>query len=180
MINLIGIDPSTNHIGICILTLTSDEFIVKNIETIVLDVSKTNSVCDINNNLLYRLQLLTPKITKIMTKYSPVLVAMESPYIDRFRPASAIPLGQAVQAIEYGIISYNDNIPIGKYPPSTVKNIVGAKGGVDKIGILEAMRSVDEITNLCDIECITDHEVDAIAIAFCGLKDLKINPLLIY
>jgi len=180
MLKLIGIDPGTNYIGVSILTIQSKDLTITNIETVALDVSKINNICFVNKNLMYRLAVLTELIYNVMKFHNPAAVGMESPFINSLRPASVVPLSQSVQAIEYGIYNFRDSMPVGKYPPSTVKNAVGAKGGADKIEILDALLTIDELKLNVNFNRITDHEVDATAIAYALLQDVRNNPLILF
>jgi len=179
MNKIIGIDPSTNFIGVSIITINKELNAVKAIETTAIDISKTESFNPLNNNLLYRLRKLTQLIYKVMEEHQPLAVGMESPFMNQLRPASALPLGQSVQAIQHGVFKYKPHMVVGMYPPSTVKNAVGAKGGGDKDAVLKAIQKIPELKSKMNFNLLTDHEVDATAIAYALLQDIRHNPLIL-
>ncbi len=180
MFNIIGIDPGTNFVGVSVLEIDSNTFTINKIITHVLDISNIQNTNSLNNNIVYRLGILTNNIRQIVELYSPKTIGIESPFINMLRPISVVPLSQSVQAIEYGIYLYDKNILIGKYPPSTIKKTVGAKGGSDKIEILDAMLKLTEVSSKINLLNLTDHEVDATAIGYCILKDITYNPLILF
>ncbi len=179
MFNIVGIDPSTNSVGLAVLTINSKTFKIVNIITYVLDISNPFYLNEDNPHIMYKLSDLTHLINNYISMYEPLAVGIESPFMDRNKPGSALPLGQSVQAIQFGIYQYSKSIPIGMYPPASVKRTVGAKGGTGKIEILDALKEHRDVTRLINLDNITDHEVDAIAIAKCALKDIIYNPLLL-
>jgi Holliday junction resolvasome RuvABC endonuclease subunit len=157
---------------------TRDNRIV-NIYTRVIELTNIVQTNRINNNLYYRLNRLTGILEAMLDHMEPDIIGYENPFVDRLRIPSAIPLGQSVMAIERAIYLYDRDITMGKYSPHEVKNSVGAKGGVNKIGVLEAILKIDEITSLVSPEDITDHEVDAIAIAYAIRRDVRLNPMIL-
>ncbi len=179
MFKIIGIDPGTNFVGLCIMTINSKDFSIAKIESSVIDVSKVESRQPLNNNLVCRLGKLSSMIHNVLYTYKPMAIGIESPFINPRRPGSVIPLAQSLQVIEYSMYMYNPNIPIGKYPPSTIKNMVKAHGAAKKEPVLEAVLKIKEIASRIDLVSKTDHEIDAIAIAYCVLNDIKNNPLIL-
>jgi Holliday junction resolvasome RuvABC endonuclease subunit len=180
MIRILGIDPSTNHVGICVMDINSVGFKIFNIETTTIELGNVETVNMFNPNQYYRLNILTNILTELIQFYKPNIVAYENPFIDRFRMSSAIPLGQSIECIEKATFDYNPNMVIARYSPHSVKKAVGTKKNKTKQPVLDAMNLVNEITKCLNPNIITEHEVDATAIAYATLHDIRKNPMIIY
>jgi len=180
MIRILGIDPSTNHIGISVLTVNSIDFEIVDIKTFAIDLTHIENINKMNTNQYYRLNNLSLILRNVICDVMPHIVGYEAPFIDKFKMSSAIPLGESIMCIEEAIYNYDKNMTVAKYSPHNVKNAVGAKAGVNKVDVLTAINKLDFITKLIDPNIITDHEVDATAIALAVLKDIKLNPSLLF
>ena len=129
--------------------------------------------------LFFRLQLLSDRITAMMEVYKPLAFAMENGFINVRRINAFGPLIQAVGAMEMAAVKVDPYIRIFKYPPSVVKNAVGAKGNAGKEDVYDAVLKVDEFKGLVDPSVISEHEVDSLAVCWALLKEIKNNDVLL-
>lgn len=176
--NIVGVDPGSNNVGVSILNIDSKTFSINNIDTILLNLTLTANHT-IHENLIYRLSVLQNNIYNLLNFYKPRLVSIENSYININRPAAVVPISQSISTIELTILSFNSLIPIYKYRPSLIKNSVGAKGHAKKDEMTTALNNLTEISSLIQPNNISEHEVDAIAIAYSMLLDLRSNGIII-
>jgi len=171
-IRLMGIDPGTSTLGVAILEL-DNQFNITSIITRCIDASKQKTIFRENANLEYRISVIGNEIEHDLNKYNPIGMAIELPFINPRRISSIIPLARLLGVLMDKSINNNPHRMIYKKSPSEVKNAVGAKGGADKDAVLEAILKIDEISDKIDLESMTDHEVDAIAVTYGFLKSLR-------
>jgi len=180
MIKILGIDPSTNHIGVSMMVVDSIDFSIKSIDTFAIDLTHISNINHMNTNQYYRLNKLSLTLRDIIKGFNPNIMAYESPFIDKFKMSSALPLGQSIMVIEEALYQFNPNITVAKYSPHNVKNAVGAKAGANKIDVLIAINKLDYVLEHITPSDLTDHEVDATAICLALLRDVKLNPSLLF
>ena len=179
VIKLLGSDPGSTYNGVAVLTISLPNLEIVSIDTLLMDMSDRISLNYTNTDLQSRLNKIHCQFLEILNFYNPFSVSIENPFMNRFRPAAVIPLAQTVMAMELATMDYNKHMMIAKYPPSVIKNVVGAKGGANKIGVLDAMLNINEITSKINLMCLSEHEVDAIAIAYKNLTDIRNNNVLL-
>ena len=178
-IRIIGCDPGTTYTGVAILELRLPDLEIVSIKTHLIDMYGITNPLMLNTDLQSRLNYLYGKFNMLLNYVNPFSVSIESPFINRFRPQAVVPLSQSLMALELAAMHHNPYLMITKYPPSTIKNAVGAKGGADKIGVLDALWKVEEVSKLINLNNITEHEVDGIAIAYTNLRLLRNNKVLL-
>jgi len=177
--DIIGIDPGTTTIGVSIFKVSLPKLEIVKIDTILIDLSLFKNDDYLTTNLFFRLQLLSNRISAIMDEYKPLAFAMENGFINVRRINAFGPLIQAVGAMEMAAVKYDPYIRIFKYPPSVVKNAVGAKGNAGKDDVFDSVMKVKEFKGLIDPTVISEHEVDALAVTWALLKEIKNNDVLL-
>ena len=145
---ILGIDPGSN-LGICILdinSLTIDTYCFKIIDLI-----------EVYDNLNF-----------ILDKYKPILIGMETAFVNHKFPHSGIYLSRIIGAIELSL-KLNDRYSIlYKFPPKYIKAFYGS-GDFTK----------NDLAKVFKLDCST-HEIDATAIAYILYSYYKSNPYLLY
>lgn len=167
--NVIGFDPGKNLGFSCIEV--NINFNIVNMETRIyyLD-SKIYSPYSMFNKLEYLYRI----IINLLIEKNPLLVGMEQVFKHRFANA-VIQLSQYTGTIEYAVRSFNPYLMFHTYPPKTVKKLIGATGEADKHKMLSTVSKIPEISKFIR-EDVTEHEVDAIAIAYITLMNFKKFP----
>jgi len=171
-ITLLGIDPGTSTLGLSIFHLNSD-LEIERIDTECINTAREKTVFRENANLEYRIAVIGKEIERVLVTHNPVGMAIEMPFINPRRIGSVIPLARLLGVLMDRSIQTNPYRMIYKKSPSEVKNAVGAKGGADKDAVLLAVQQIDEIDRLIELDKLTDHEIDAIAINYGFLKSLR-------
>ncbi len=178
-INLVAVDPGTNYTGVAILKVSLPDLKIIGIETILLDMFGMENRNVLGTDLQKRLEYVNHNFIKVLNYYKPYSVTIESPFINRFRPQAVIPLANLLWSLESASMMHNKYMIVNRFAPSTIKNKVGAKGGADKIGVLDAVLKMNEITSLINPLKLSEHEVDGIAIAYTQLCLLRENGWLL-
>lgn len=162
-IYLLGIDPGTN-LGLSIIELDS----MFNILSI-----KTITYIQKEPIMFKRLYNLSYYIHKILEAYQPVLVGMEAAFMHAKYPKAVIVLTEYITTIETTIRNFNSFTKIYKYPPKFVKSMFTSSGIANKEDMLYSLNNILEIRDKIDLSNVTEHEVDATAIAYTALADLR-------
>lgn len=179
-IRLVGIDVGTTNCGIGIIETDPIDLNIVNIETSKMTL--VNDTDRVYNRLVYRLMDLYLGLKDLLIDVDPIAVYLEYAFINRLRPGAYGPLSQARGVIENCILNVNmkwlttNEIIFGGFPPSIIKNAVGAKGGANKVSVLEAVLNIKEISKHIDLTELTNDEVDGIAIAYTLLTEIRRNP----
>jgi len=174
MFNIIGIDPG-NNVGITIMTIDEYTFDIVNIETKTLILSNLAG-----ESLIDRCILLNKIMLNIMYEYQPYMISMESSFLNMRFPKAVLQLSQYINSVLLAINEWNKYCVVRNYPPKLVKRYIGAGGNADKNQMLLTISKIDEITKHIDVNNITEHEIDSLAICYLLLKEIKDNPLIGY
>ena len=173
MFNIVGIDPSTNYIGLANFFI-NDNLNLVDIETTTIYTVNIEPPSNFNrqefvNNYIYNF------LTNYFFTYPVLGLAIESAFINKFRISSYGPLTRVIQTIKLSYFNVYGNINrIVEYAPLLVKKHIGKEFFIDKKGTQEAIKN--SYLNKFIKKDITEHEYDAIAIVNILYKDIKSNP----
>lgn len=175
MYNIIGIDPG-NNLGISIFTISSKDNSIYSISTSFYNLEHYEFYFPPNksNKLLY----IEKIILDLCNKYSPVAVAIEEPFINTKFPKAITSLSRVLSIIEFTLTKYYPNIKLFTYAPKLIKaNVI--KGEANKTDMKLGIDNIEELK--IDTRDLTEHEVDAIGIAYTLLLEIRENEwLLLY
>jgi Holliday junction resolvasome RuvABC endonuclease subunit len=76
------------------------------------------------------------------------------------------------------IMQYDMDISIIDYPPSIIKKAVGANPLGNKSPVFNALSKNKEISNIVNLDLLTEHCVDSIAIAYTMLIEIRKEGIL--
>lgn len=179
-INIIGIDPG-NNIGLAVYTVSIPDFKIVDIytETFILD----NNIVNYRNNndtMINRMLLLQKYITSVAEFYKPTAVGLEMAFLNMRFPKAVIQLSQYLAIIETTFFNILPFIKIFKNPPKYIKKYIGATGKADKDDMMNIVASINDISSMTNIANKSEHEIDALAIGYILLQDIKSKPYLLY
>jgi len=169
---LISIDPGTTTCGIAIWDI-GDNFNI-------IDLTSFTLVIDRDIYLETRISMIRDYIFNIIKDVEPFQLIHESGFIDRFRPQAYGPIYAVIYNIREAFklyFNYSDDERIFMYPPKNVKARL-ATGTADKSGMLEAVSSIDELKPFITL-AETEHAIDAIAIGYTHLLNIREMPELL-
>lgn len=173
--NIVGIDPGGNT-GFAILKINLEDLSIVNIDTF--NVKITNYSHD--EEMISRLNTLSNVVRDIYTNYSPNLVCMENMFINPKFPNAVMILTQYVTVMTNTWHECNPLIKIHKYAPKFVKSAVTV-GTANKDDMKDTVRSIPELAQqLSHLDYMTEHEIDSVCIAYCGLQDIRNNPFILW
>jgi len=178
-ITIVGVDPGTNYTGVAIFTLELPTLKILNIDTKLLNVFGLENRNMVGTDLQERLKMIYDQFLGILNTVEPFTVSIESPFMNRLRPAAVGSLSQCLWALELASFHHNKHLFVNKYPPSSVKNGVGAKGNADKDAMMLAILNHPEISSLINGNLISEHEIDAIAVAYIQLTNVRNNNIIL-
>lgn len=164
----IGIDPGTNT-GIAIIEAKNFEIV--SVKTISLNLKvhflETGDKLD-------RYITLREYLVDIFKTHKPVSVAREEVFKGRYANAHA-ELTRLALMIDFAKKDYSEELQLLTYAPKKVKAFFGKKGNADKDDMREALKSNHELKIFYN-ENLTEHEIDALAIAYLAFKGEKDDP----
>lgn len=172
--SLLGIDPG-NNLGISCFTINSN-FEITEIETRLIKLS--NNILEHETNI-DRLNFLNNYLTYLYNFYRPSVIGVESAFMNTKFATAIIQLTQYVTIIEQTFFNLDPFIKLYKYPPKYVKSMI-ATGDADKNDVLSGVSRIKEITKLINVNTLSEHEIDATAIAYTLLSDIRKYPVLLY
>lgn len=176
---IMGLDPGSRTIGICIFEITPIlkdtilDFDIDRILTfnIAIDLEDNRGIHDV---LLDRTNRISRIVAGIYSLYNPAIVGIESSFINLSRMSAVIPLSRAIQSIESSIYGLDRYAKVLNMPPPVIKKVFGSKQ-VGKDAVLLALKNKPDLVKKVEISRMSDHEVDGVAIAYTLLEYIKTN-----
>lgn len=154
---ILGIDPGIADTGYGLVKSESGELICINFGSI-----KTSAKLE----LIDRLEMIGKKLTRIIKKYKPDLMAVEQLFFCR-NVKTALIVGQARGVIM--LTAKQNKIPVSEYTPLQVKQAVSGYGQATK---QQVQRMVKVLLSLKEIPQ-PDDAADALAIAICAINSMN-------
>lgn len=176
--NIMGVDPGSRTVGVTILTVRPSGNTTVDLKLDVVGVRTLTLYIDssglgIHDNIVDRTEKLARLIKGIYYVYKPSMVAIESSFVNLSRMGAVIPLTKAIHTIESTIVGIDKYAKIVTIPPGIIKKVFGSsqKG---KDAVLIAIKKKKHLVELMeDVDKVTDHEIDSVAIAFTLLEYIK-------
>jgi crossover junction endodeoxyribonuclease RuvC len=154
---ILGIDPGTAETGVGIIRCERKE-----IHLVYHGMVKTSKDLDAGK----RLNQIFTEITKLLQKYKPQVLAMESLFFNlNVKSASAV--GQAMGVVK--LAAAKKKIKAFEYPPLRIKMVLTGKGRAQKKEIQSEVRKTLKLRSLPR----PTHAADALAVAICHRRSLK-------
>jgi Holliday junction resolvasome RuvABC endonuclease subunit len=179
-INILAIDPG-NNIGVAILTIDVTTFTIVNIETKLYVLENLVDYQDDNRNrILLKLSRIHSIVIELFNSYNPAAFAIETSFLNSRFPKAVIQLSQYVGMIEHSFYTCNPYIKLFRYMPKYIKKLVSGRGDADKDGMTVAIRSIPELITHITPELLSEHEVDALSIAYVMLQEIRRYPFILY
>lgn len=172
--NIVGTDPGTNTTGVATFTLDNNLNIIA-IESFTLDSSRCVHERGTNLHLDYKTVAISNRLERHLLAVNPVAVSVESPFIFMKRPTSIIPLARVMDTIVSTVLRLSPHTYVKRVPPSSVKNAIGAKGNADKDMMYYTLKNHPELSNYFNIDNISEHEIDSIAVCYALLLEMRSN-----
>lgn len=173
--NIIGIDPG-NNLGVSVFTLDTN-LNIKSITTHFRFLEDYPSALT-EDKKLARLIYLQQLPYHLVNLYNPIAVGMETAFMNSRFPTAVMALSQYVSTIELNFINANSFIKFFKYPPKYIKKFINT-GDANKKDMLAGIKKIKEITDVLDLNNKTEHEIDATAIAYVTLQEIRLYPLVL-
>lgn len=180
--NIMGIDPGSRTLGVSIFTIrpkgesTIRDFTldIENIITFNVRVDDEDTR-GLHDKILDRTTKLSKIIKGIYYVYRPMMVSIESSFINANRMGAVIPLTKAIHTVEESIFSIDSYAKIVSIPPGLIKKIFNSKQ-IGKDAVLEALQDKPELLKkIKSNKEMSEHEIDSIAIAYSLLEYIKTN-----
>lgn len=169
---ILGIDPGITFCGVCVGEYTDT------------GVFKIHHAELINNNLKFEktdkdlINLHGKKVAKLLRIANVCLTLIENFPIECivmeksfFNPGRPNAFGSLLEVIS--VLRFMVAVPCGKplflYPPKSVKNVFSGDGSSLKTGMLDALTEKTKANVISlprEIELLSEHEIDAVAIAY--------------
>lgn len=176
---IISIDPGTDSLGFAVMDVTYDNFNINRTiaKTIMASkhVNEDSWVSQIHGYRMARIQKLKSLLIDHFDKIEPAFIVCESPFFNPRRPGAFQPLAEILFAIKEAVLVHNSWLPLHLIDPSTIKKSVNAPGNADKTVMKKAVTSLKDINYEGDIriEDLDEHSIDAIAVGYCQVKNLR-------
>ena len=158
---VLGVDPGTIKMGLGVIDSSNGDLSLVYLDVLTPDKTKP---------LAQRLHYLHDQLLKIVRRWNPEAVAIESPFVAQ-NAKSAIAIGQAqslamVAAVHHGVNVYT-------YAPTEIKRSVTDYGGSSKEQVQEM---VQVLLNMEHLPEPLDAS-DALAVAICHVNSSRLRDL---
>jgi Holliday junction resolvasome RuvABC endonuclease subunit len=119
-------------------------------------------------------------LVKYFRRLRPSVIASEDAFFNRRTPGAYAPLLKSINSIRLAVLEYDPFMPLTLIEPSVIKTAVGAvgwskKAGTNKSSVLDALKANREfaVPGNAGLDLLTEHAVDALAIAYTRLKQIR-------
>ena len=176
----LSIDPGIAHLGISVIDNTNE---FKVLETVL--VKNTRKFTDEEKIIeiaygprVVKVLAIVDSINQLLDKYKAIeIIILEAPFYSALTPVSYGALLEVISAIKYKIIIPRD-LPFKLIEPLLVKKLFTNKGMASKEAMKQFLIQKKENGNIVletEIDTLSEHEIDAIAIGFVYHLSL-LNP----
>lgn len=171
ILNIVGLDPGTNNLGYCCMSLNA---YTNDIVNTVAYTFKGDRLpyYDKNIEMIYgaktaRLRAHKQNLISFFKKDQPTVIACESAFFSSFRPSAYGPLVETVRIITEATIEYDNRTPLMLIEPRLAKKNMQTIS-VSKEAMKEAVISNIELfkVNEQDVRNWDEHSYDACGIAY--------------
>jgi len=170
--NIMGVDPGTNYVGVSVFEINVQTLEIVSITPLTISLSKIQETT-FSPAMNLRLFELKNQMRHIVATFNPVSITIEHGFINKLRPAAYGPLSMSINTVQSAAFDVNPFSRIFMISPSEIKMNVGATFKADKDMVLAAMNKIGEITAKVNLNSISEHAVDATAIAYGHLKNIR-------
>lgn len=179
---LLGIDPGVNNCGLAVVD-TSHKFKV----VTTYNVKNARKFTDAEklleqayNARVVKVEAIVSKIVAILEEYQQIsCVAIEAPFYNHLTPQAYGSLLEVISAVKYKILIPRQ-MPYRMLEPMLVKKVFAHKGMAKKEVMKQFLAdriASGEIELHTDLETLTEHEIDAVAVVFVHyLSTLSESP----
>ncbi len=178
---ILSIDPGLNFCGLAVIDTTDvckviETHLVKNArkftpEEKIIEIKYGNRPVKINS--------ICKLVLELLDKFDIEAIAFEAPFFNRTTPASYSALLEVITVIKYKIVIEKDLI-FKATAPKLIKQLFSndsTSGKLAMLHFLETRIKDGSILYTGDIQTLSEHEVDAIAVGFSYMVELKTSEL---
>jgi Holliday junction resolvasome RuvABC endonuclease subunit len=172
-------DPGTHNLGLGVLHVDMLTYRIRSFEAYTIVATKLmhddDMLVDTHGHTFARTEAHKKELIRRLQLVRPSAFACEDAYFNRGRPGAYGPLLMSINAIRQAVLEYNRFMPFKLIEASVVKNAVGAKGGSNKVSVLEAISKLDEfkVPTSTPLSGLSEHAIDGLAIAYARLKQMR-------
>lgn len=180
--NILGIDPGTDTIGFCILTIDIHNLDIQSIKPWTEKISRyieEDEITEIHGNKFMRLNKIKEQLSNILEIFNPTYIASEAPFYNRLKPSAYAPLVETIYVIQNTVFEWDRLNSIYLIDPITVKKSIQAlfkgnkeKGEDNKDVVKIAIKKIKEL-NKVNFDLLDSHSIDACAVAYCQLQRIR-------
>jgi len=171
---ILSIDPGTNFTGVTFWTIDDNNFDILNIDSFTIDLTVIDYDTE-RYKIIQRINMLVDILSRWIGLYKPYYLVIEAGFINMLRPAAYGPIANTIYAIENLFINKSNTYNIIEYPPKYVKQYV-SKGTADKDDIRQAVSNIKDITRHIDIDNLSEHAIDSLAIGYTFIDTIRKYP----
>lgn len=169
---IIAIDPGSTQLGVAILHIDIDTGDVMDVYTQTIYLSgKFKSFR--HDGVVHRMRYLRLQFGSLFEMCNPTLMVYEKGFMNVRRPGAFGPINSSTTIVMDTAVDINRDIQIMEFSPGEVKNAMGAKGNCNKEAMAEACLRNETINKFLNVERVSEHEIDAVAVGLCGRNYYK-------
>lgn len=182
---IVSIDPGSTTLGVAIIDYHPFTMEIVKSFSFTLNVGRmplNTDTIEKHSDRYARIFMLMDLLVEIFIRYSPNHIVSESPFLKKRFPLAFAVLTEVVLCIRMAVKRYDAAMRLDMVEPSKAKAAVGAvitKGKEQKEPVRLALLA--KLKELCfdrelsdtDFELLDEHSIDAIAVGYCKLEQLR-------
>lgn len=169
---IIGIDPGTETLGVCIMDIDVRDFSIIQTEAFTLIGSQSvyfdKETANQHSHRTARLEAHRQNLFELFNKTTPSLVAIEAPFYNPRRPNAFAPLVETLLCVKEALMKYDWHATLCHLDPPRIKKAIGAKGNAGKDDVKLALSKMLHAVKLDKdaFEELDEHSIDAVCVAY--------------
>ena len=176
-IRILGIDPGTDTLGICIMDVDCDTYEPVVVWGNTLHASKNTDrwtgYGEIRGMRDARLKSHSVALAELLRAVTPTLIAAETPFFNRKRPSAFEALVECYAMLRDTVWQYSPTLILNRIDPVMAKNYIGVDHrGTDKSDVQRAivLHYASKCAEGVQINRFDEHTIDAVAICNALLR----------
>jgi Holliday junction resolvasome RuvABC endonuclease subunit len=180
---LMGLDPGSDTFGIAVLQVYLGHGAVASSQAWTIKgsamVGKLDWLEALHSHRTSRIDAIEDNLLGLFDQHRPLVIVTEAPFVNNRFPQAGIALTEVMCAVRSAVRRYDAWRALYTVPPSSVKNAVGAPGGAKKDAMRERVMALPDLAyqGATPIECLDEHSIDALAVAYCMLLRIRAGRL---
>lgn len=188
---ILGIDPGSTTMGVAALEINIADKALLRADSFTIDANKPCGGREVQSwkeefypPRTQRMDEIKIRLTHAMNHYQPLQIACETPFFNSLHPSAYGVLVEVVKVVEETVRAWSAWRPLYRVEATAAKRSVNPTNKEEALRLKQIKNSKDRIRetvrifselSFLNLDTMSEHEVDAVVVAYCQLQRLRAN-----